>query len=57
VSEVAGLEVTVKLADTEVFQNMLNLFREIANDESIPEEKRKHIVTGCWKLGRSKNEL
>ena len=53
-SEVAGLEVTFKLADTEVFQNMLNLFQEIANDESIPEEKRKCIVDRLLEIGAIK---
>lgn len=53
-SEVTGLEVTVKIADTELFQNILNLFQEIANDESIPEEKRKHIVDRLLEIGAIK---
>lgn len=48
---VAGLEITVKIADTEMFQNILNLFQEITNDESIPDEKRKYIVARLLEIG------
>lgn len=50
----AGLEVTVKIADTEMFHNMLQLFMEIANDEDVPEAKRRYIVDRLLEIGAIK---
>lgn len=46
-----GLEVTVKIADTKLFEKVLELFREIASDSEIPKEKREHIVARLLEIG------
>lgn len=48
--------VGVKVMDLEPFQNVLNIFKQYASDERIPEEARKEFIDKVLNITEEQNE-